>query len=152
MQNSLGSGVIVGASGIVVTNEHVIQGGDDIIVVLPDKREIEAEVMLRDRRTDLAVLRINLSGERLPIREHCRVITAPDGRGARVDDLCLFTLWCRKAIGNRSWHGLALRGIRRQHDLQAPGHDDEREKRARGEDHSQHGLSAFVARPSPTVG
>ena len=65
VQNSLGSGVIVGASGIVVTNEHVIRGGDDIIVVLADKREVEAEVMLRDRRTDLAVLRINLEGERL---------------------------------------------------------------------------------------
>ncbi len=87
VQNSLGSGVIVGASGIVVTNEHVIQGGDDIIVVLPDKREIEAEVMLRDRRTDLAVLRINLSGERLP------ALKLRDSDTLQVGDLVL-------AIGN----------------------------------------------------
>jgi len=64
-QNSLGSGVVVGRNGIVVTNEHVIRGGDDIIVVLPDKREFEAEVMLRDVRTDLAVLKIDLEGEKL---------------------------------------------------------------------------------------
>ncbi|MEM8688203.1 MAG: Do family serine endopeptidase [Pseudomonadota bacterium] len=87
VQNSLGSGVIVNESGIVVTNEHVIQGGDDIIVVLPDKREIEAEVMLRDRRTDLAILRINLKGERL------RALKLRDSDTLEVGDLVL-------AIGN----------------------------------------------------
>ncbi|NNF80543.1 MAG: Do family serine endopeptidase [Rhizobiales bacterium] len=87
VQNSLGSGVIVGASGIVVTNEHVIQGGDDIIVVLSDKREVEAEVMLRDRRTDLAVLRINLKGERL------KALKLRDSDTLAVGDLVL-------AIGN----------------------------------------------------
>ncbi len=66
VKNSLGSGVIVRSSGVIVTNEHVIRGGDDIIVVMPDKREIEAEVMLRDTRTDLAVLKINLKSEKLP--------------------------------------------------------------------------------------
>ncbi|MEM7425786.1 MAG: Do family serine endopeptidase [Pseudomonadota bacterium] len=66
VQNSLGSGVILRANGVIVTNEHVIRGGDDIIVVLPDKRELEAEVMLRDPRTDLAVLKVDLQDERLP--------------------------------------------------------------------------------------
>ncbi len=60
MQNSLGSGVIVSADGLVVTNNHVIQGNVDAIVTvaLADNREFEAKVILKDERTDLAVLRI----------------------------------------------------------------------------------------------
>ncbi len=58
MQRSLGSGVIVEASGIVVTNYHVIEEADQIRVALNDKREYAAEILLRDQRTDLAVLRI----------------------------------------------------------------------------------------------
>ncbi len=57
-QNSLGSGVIVDSSGIVVTNNHVIQGGTEIRVVLHDNREYDAELILKDERTDLAILRI----------------------------------------------------------------------------------------------
>ena len=55
---SLGSGVIVDASGLVVTNHHVIEGMTDVKVSLADKRELEAEIVLSDQRTDLAVLRI----------------------------------------------------------------------------------------------
>jgi len=58
MQRSLGSGVIVDPSGLVVTNYHVIEGADEIRIALNDKREYEAEVLLRDQRTDLAILRI----------------------------------------------------------------------------------------------
>ncbi|MFG1298704.1 Do family serine endopeptidase [Xanthobacter sp. V3C-3] len=58
VQRSLGSGVIVDPSGIVVTNFHVIEGADEIRIALNDRREFEAEVLLRDQRTDLAVLRI----------------------------------------------------------------------------------------------
>jgi Do/DeqQ family serine protease len=58
MQRSLGSGVIVDASGLVVTNNHVIEGADQVKVSLADKREFEAEVVLKDSRTDLAVLRL----------------------------------------------------------------------------------------------
>ena len=58
VQRSLGSGVIVDPSGLVVTNFHVIEGADEIRIALNDKREYEAEVLLRDQRTDLAVLRI----------------------------------------------------------------------------------------------
>src|ERR1700704_740602 len=58
MQRSLGSGVMVDASGLVVTNNHVIEGADQVKVSLADKREFEAEIVLKDSRTDLAVLRI----------------------------------------------------------------------------------------------
>ncbi len=55
---SLGSGVIVDASGFVVTNHHVIEGMTEIKVALADKREFDADIVLRDPRTDLAVLRL----------------------------------------------------------------------------------------------
>ncbi len=58
IQNSLGSGVIVKDGGIVVTNNHVIDGADKIKVVLSDRREFDASIVGTDRRTDLAVLRI----------------------------------------------------------------------------------------------
>src|SRR6266496_3038623 len=58
MQRSLGSGVMVDASGLVVTNNHVIEGADQVKVSLADKREFEAEIVLKDSRTDLAVLRV----------------------------------------------------------------------------------------------
>ena len=59
VQNSLGSGVLVSADGFIVTNHHVVKGGTDIRVVLHDKREFEAEVVLEDKRTDLTVLKID---------------------------------------------------------------------------------------------
>ena len=58
MQRSLGSGVMVDASGLVVTNNHVIEGADQVKISLADKREFEAEIVLKDSRTDLAVLRV----------------------------------------------------------------------------------------------
>jgi Do/DeqQ family serine protease len=66
VQRSLGSGVIVDASGLVVTNVHVIEGADDIKVSLADKREFEASVVLKDARSDLAVLRLKDAHERFP--------------------------------------------------------------------------------------
>src|SRR5882724_7258382 len=48
MQRSLGSGVMVDASGLVVTNNHVIEGADQVKVSLADKREFEAEIVLKD--------------------------------------------------------------------------------------------------------
>ena len=65
VQNSLGSGVIVDHTGIIVTNNHVIRGGTDIRVVLADKREFEAKVLLADERSDLAVLKIDVGDEDL---------------------------------------------------------------------------------------
>ena len=58
MQRSLGSGVIVDAAGLVVTNNHVIEGADEVKVALADKREFEAEIVLQGQRTDLAVLQL----------------------------------------------------------------------------------------------
>jgi Do/DeqQ family serine protease len=66
MQRSLGSGVMVDAAGLVVTNNHVIEGADQVKVSLADKREFEAEIVLKDTRTDLAVLRIKDAKERFP--------------------------------------------------------------------------------------
>ena len=65
VQNSLGSGVIVSPDGVVVTNNHVIEGMTEITVVLNDRREFTAELVLTDPQTDLAVLRID-AGEPLP--------------------------------------------------------------------------------------
>ena len=69
VQRSLGSGVIVDPSGLVVTNVHVIEGADDIKVALADKREFEAEIVLKDKRTDLAVLRLKNAKEQFPALE-----------------------------------------------------------------------------------
>ena len=59
---SLGSGVVIDASGLVVTNHHVIEGMTDVKVALSDKREFDAEIVLRDPRTDLAVLKLKGGG------------------------------------------------------------------------------------------
>jgi Do/DeqQ family serine protease len=69
VQRSLGSGVIVDASGLVVTNNHVIEGADVVKVALADKREFEAELVLKDARTDLAVLRLKDGREKFPAIE-----------------------------------------------------------------------------------
>jgi Do/DeqQ family serine protease len=66
IQRSLGSGVIVDPSGLIVTNVHVIEGADEIKVALADKREFEARIVLKDKRSDLAVLRLKDSHERFP--------------------------------------------------------------------------------------
>jgi Do/DeqQ family serine protease len=66
MQRSLGSGVMVDPSGLVVTNNHVIEGADQVKVSLSDKREFEAEIVLKDSRTDLAVLRLKDTKEKFP--------------------------------------------------------------------------------------
>jgi Do/DeqQ family serine protease len=66
MQRSLGSGVMVDPSGLVVTNVHVIEGADQVKVSLSDKREFEAEIMLKDSRSDLAVLKLKDVHEKFP--------------------------------------------------------------------------------------
>jgi len=83
--SSLGSGFIVSAQGMVVTNNHVIEGADQIEVVFQDGDRLKAEIVGRDPATDIAVLKVN-SPRPLPF-----VRFAPGG--ARVGDLVL-------AIGN----------------------------------------------------
>ena len=68
VQKTLGSGVIVDPSGLVVTNYHVIEGMTEVKVALSDKREFEAQIVLRDPRTDLAVLRLK-GGGNFPVLE-----------------------------------------------------------------------------------
>ncbi len=58
IENSLGSGVIVDASGIVVSNYHVVGGADQITVVLTDRREFEGRVILADKEADLAIVEL----------------------------------------------------------------------------------------------
>jgi len=66
VQSSLGSGVIVRASGIVITNNHVAGDADQINVVLSDRREYAAKVLGKDPRSDLAVLQLQGVTEALP--------------------------------------------------------------------------------------
>jgi serine protease Do len=62
---SLGSGFIIGADGYILTNAHVIEDADEIVVRLADKREFHAQVIGTDTRTDVALIRIDASG--LPV-------------------------------------------------------------------------------------
>jgi len=63
--NSLGSGFILDASGLVVTNNHVIADADEITVILNDSTNLKAEIVGRDTRTDLALLRVQPNGKTL---------------------------------------------------------------------------------------
>ncbi|EFL90071.1 HtrA family protein [Ahrensia sp. R2A130] len=83
---SLGSGVIVSADGLVITNNHVIENADEVKIALADGREYEAEIKLIDKKSDLAVLQFKPEGE-LP------VVKLGDSESLEVGDLVL-------AIGN----------------------------------------------------
>lgn len=87
MASSLGSGVIVDSSGLIVTNNHVIEQASEVRISLADRREYAAEILLRDERTDLAVLQVMDLEEPLPSLS----IGASDG--LEVGDVVL-------AIGN----------------------------------------------------
>ena len=69
VQNSLGSGVIVDEDGIIVTNYHVVAGADEITVALQDRREFDARLVVKDERTDLAILKIEPEGSPFPFLE-----------------------------------------------------------------------------------
>lgn len=85
LESSLGSGVIVSEQGYILTNNHVIEGADEIQVALSDGRSADAKVAGVDRETDLAVLRIKL--DKLPS------IIIGESDALRVGDVVL-------AIGN----------------------------------------------------
>ncbi|MBY0422920.1 MAG: trypsin-like peptidase domain-containing protein, partial [Parvularculaceae bacterium] len=63
---SLGSGFIIDASGIVVTNNHVVDNAEEIVVTLSDRREYKARIRAVDTETDLAVLQLDAKGVRFP--------------------------------------------------------------------------------------
>ncbi len=62
---SLGSGFIISADGLILTNAHVVEGADEVVVKLTDKREFKAKVLGADQRTDIALIRIEANG--LPV-------------------------------------------------------------------------------------
>ena len=85
---SLGSGFIISADGFVLTNAHVVEAADEITVKLTDKRELKAKVIGSDRRTDIALLKIDANGlpfvrfgnpERLRVGEWVVAIGSPFG-------------------------------------------------------------------------
>ncbi len=67
VERSLGSGVIVRSSGVIVTNAHVVDGAEELKVILNDRREFEAKILAKDTKLDLAILKIETKGERLPV-------------------------------------------------------------------------------------
>src|SRR5262245_46785140 len=98
VQRSLGSGVIVDPAGLVVTNHHVIEGADEVKVSLADKRELAADVVLRDARSDLAVLRLK-DNERFP------AIDLGDSDALQVGDVVL-AIGNPFAVGQTVTHGI----------------------------------------------
>ena len=86
VESALGSGVIVSASGLIITNKHVIADAEDVVVVLSDRREFPATIVSVDDKTDLAALRIT-APESLP------ALTLANSDDLEVGDLVL-------AIGN----------------------------------------------------
>ena len=106
-QRSLGSGVLVDAAGLVVTNHHVIDGADQVKISLADKREFEAEIVLKDSRSDLAVLRIKGSGEKFPALDFA------DSDALQVGDLVL-AMGNPFGVGQTVTHGIVSAVARTQ--------------------------------------
>ena len=107
IQRSLGSGVVIDPSGFVVTNNHVIEGADQVKVSLADKREFEAEIVLKDARSDLAVLRI---GDK---RERFTAIDLGDSDSLQVGDVVL-ALGNPFGVGQTVTHGIVSAVARTQ--------------------------------------
>jgi len=84
----VGSGFVLSADGLIMTNAHVVDGADELIVTLPDKREFKARVVGADKRTDVAVVKIEATGlspvkigdvNRLKVGEWVMAIGSPFG-------------------------------------------------------------------------
>ncbi len=84
----VGSGFIISPDGLVMTNAHVVDGADEVLVTLPDKREFKAKIIGADKRTDVAVVKIEGTGlpavrigdvSRLRVGEWVMAIGSPFG-------------------------------------------------------------------------
>jgi len=84
-QQGLGSGVLLSADGYLVTNNHVVDGADELKVLLSDDREFAGRLVGTDSKTDLAVVKIEA--------DHLPFVTLADSDRLRVGDLCF-------ALGN----------------------------------------------------
>ncbi len=87
-QRGVGSGFILSADGFVMTNAHVVDGADEVLVTLTDKREFKARIVGADRRTDIAVVKLEATGlpfvkigdsDRLKVGEWVVAIGSPFG-------------------------------------------------------------------------
>jgi serine protease Do len=87
-QRGVGSGFILTADGFVMTNAHVVDGADEVMVTLTDKREFKARIIGADRRTDVAIVKIEATGlptvkigdvSRLKVGEWVLAIGSPFG-------------------------------------------------------------------------
>jgi Do/DeqQ family serine protease len=107
VERSLGSGVVVDASGLVVTNYHVIEGASQVKIALADKREFDADIVLKDQRSDLAVLRIKGAKERFPTLEFA------DSDALQVGDVVL-AIGDPFGVGQTVTHGIVSAVARTQ--------------------------------------
>jgi len=107
VQRSLGSGVIIDPAGLVVTNYHVIEGASEVKVALADKREFDAEVVLKDEHSDLAVLRLKGASERFPALEF------GNSDGLQVGDVVL-AIGDPFGVGQTVTHGIVSAVARTQ--------------------------------------
>lgn len=97
VEQSLGSGVIVGNNGLIVTNNHVVAGADQILVALADRREYPAKLVFADARLDLALLRIE--AKNLP------TVALGDSDRAEVGDVVL-AIGDPFGVGQTVTHGI----------------------------------------------
>ncbi len=87
-QRGVGSGFVLSADGYIMTNAHVVEGADEVIVTFTDKRELKARIIGSDRRTDVAVVKVEATGlpfvkigdvSRLKVGEWVMAIGSPFG-------------------------------------------------------------------------
>jgi Do/DeqQ family serine protease len=104
---SLGSGVIVDPSGLVVTNYHVIEGASEVKVALSDKREFDAEIVLKDEHSDLTVLRLKGVSEKFPVLDFA------DSDALQVGDVVL-AIGDPFGVGQTVTHGIVSAVARTQ--------------------------------------
>ncbi|HVU36135.1 MAG TPA: Do family serine endopeptidase [Opitutaceae bacterium] len=96
-EEGLGSGVIVTADGYILTNNHVVEGADEVKVSLADDREFEAKVIGTDPKTDVAVIKIGA--------DHLPIVTLADSDKLRVGDV-VFAVGNPLAVGQTVTMGI----------------------------------------------